>query len=341
MQVKWIEQINRKDFKVTDITENSRVCEKHFTADNFVEDDLNVTKTGGKKVKRSLRPRAFPTLFLSDNRQKISNDTVQQEQSQLIQEQARQIETLKRKLEEASGVNKEQEVERKKLKVDSLKYEVLHENLQKIWNDDQIERIILPPSSNTTFYTKTIEESIKALALCGGKGFDYMTNELNLPYAKKRTCQRHLARIECEPGGVPTDFGKLLRLKVQHFSEQERCCALNVDEMSVQAKYQYDTSTKQFIGNVTVPLSQKQQNERIEKYGKYDNHAEIATHALNAFIYGLSTFWKQFLAFHFTGNSVCAKTVAEWIVSLLRFLFSINLKPMLISMDSGKSNIAV
>ena len=40
MQVKWIEQINRKDFKVTDITENSRVCEKHFMADNFVEDDF-------------------------------------------------------------------------------------------------------------------------------------------------------------------------------------------------------------------------------------------------------------------------------------------------------------
>ena len=199
MQVKWIEQINRKDFKVTDITENSRVCEKHFTADSFVEDDLNVTKTGGKKAKRSLRPRAFPNLFLSDNRQKISDNTVKQEQSQLIQNQAREIVSLKRKLEDASGLNKEQEVEVKKLKIDSLKYEVLHENLQKILNDDQIDRIILPPTSNTTFYTKTIEESIKALAVCGGKGFVYMTDELKLPYAKKHTCQRHLARIECEP----------------------------------------------------------------------------------------------------------------------------------------------
>ena len=111
--------------------------------------------------------------------------------------------------------------------------------------------------------------------------------------------------------------------------------------MSLQAKYQYDTSKKCFIGHVTIPLSEKQQNDRKERFGKYDNDSEIATHALNAILYGLSTFWKQFIAFHFTGNSFCAKAVAKWIVEILSFCFKINLNPLLLSMDSGKSNIAV
>ena len=342
MKKKWVEQINRPGFTVEKVTRNSRVCERHFADNSFIPD-------GEDKVKRSLKLKAFPTLFLNSNpkHQKVSENVVQKDQKELIEKQARQIETLKRKYSEISKKSADQEVEMenqkvemKKLKRDSLKLEVLNEKLGEMWNEDQIERILLPPSSHPTWFPKTLEESIKILGLCGGKGLEYITDDLKLPYAKRRTCQSHLATIDCEAGEM-TDFFKLLEFKTKNMSEQERCCALNIDEMTLQAKYQYDTSKKRFIGHVTLPLSEKQQEQRREKFGNYENETEIATHALNAILYGISTFWKQFIAFHFTGNSFCAKSVVDWIVSILRFCFKINLNPLLLSMDSGKSNIAV
>ena len=154
------------------------------------------------------------------------------------------------------------------------------------------------------------------------------------------TRQRHLANIECEPG-LCTDFLKLLKLEVEKMSEQGKCCALNIDEMALQPKYEYDSSTKQYVGHITLPLSEKQQEKRIKQFGKYDSKCEIAHHAMNAFLYGMSTFWKQLIAFHFTGLSFSAKAVAEWIVAMIKQLQSINLKLLLVSMDSGKSNLAV
>ena len=347
MKKKWVEKLNILNFTVENVTKDSCVCERHFADDAFVIDRFNKTKKGAQKVKRSLRPRAYPTLFLNKRGQNASTEVVLQQKENVVEDQSQQILTLKRKLEEMSGANKElsdknsdQETQIKRLKRDSLKLEVLNEKLGEMFNEDQIDRIILPPSSHPQWYPKTLEESIKCLALCGGKGFEYLTNDLKLPYAKRRTCQRHLAKIDCEAVEI-TDFFKLLKLKAEGMSEQERCCALNIDEMSLQAKYQYDTSKKCFIGHVTIPLSEKQQNDRKERFGKYDNDSEIATHALNAILYGLSTFWKQFIAFHFTGNSFCPKAVAKWIVEILSFCFKINLNPLLLSMDSGKSNIAV
>ena len=98
---------------------------------------------------------------------------------------------------------------------------------------------------------------------------------------------------------------------------------------------------QQMVGKITIPLSEKLQAKRIKKKGKYDSNDELATHGLNAMLYGLSTFWKQLVAFHFTGNSFCAKSVAEWVVDIIRQAQSIGLKVLLFSMDSGPQNIAV
>ena len=124
-------------------------------------------------------------------------------------------------------------------------------------------------------------------------------------------------------------------------SEQETLCGLNIDEMALKPKYQFCTSKQQMVGKITIPLSEKMQQKRIKRKGKYDSNDELATHALNAMLYGLSTFWKQLVGFHFTGNSFCAKSVAEWVVEIIKKAQSIGLKVLLFSMDSGPQNIAV
>ena len=97
MKKKWVEQINRDDFKVEDVTKNSRVCSRHFAEDKFIPEEEDKTQKGSQKLKRSLRPRAFPTLFLNP---KItsSENLVQKTQKDLIESQAKEIERLKREL---------------------------------------------------------------------------------------------------------------------------------------------------------------------------------------------------------------------------------------------------
>ena len=120
------------------------------------------------------------------------------------------------------------------------------------------------------------------------------------------------------------------------FSEELLGCAFEIAIMlKAQLEADHPGMDKEMVA------WEKEQEQRREKFGNYENETEIATHALNAILYGISTFWKQFIAFHFTGNSFCAKSVVDWIVSILRFCFKINLNPLLLSMDSGKSNVAV
>ena len=342
LKSKWEEQLNKQNFTAN---ENSRVCEKHFSEDSFLPAHLNVNKRGEKLKRKHLKPQAYPTLFLNPKKQRLSNHVVEQELNDKIQEQARQIEELKRQNLELTESRKNEEKENqetiKSLKKEALKYDVLKEKLEEIWNPDQIERVLGPPHSHPPWYEKTLEGCMKTMARCGGQGYEYLKDELKLPMVPRRTCQRHLAKIDSEPGPLLHDIMRMLSRKAEKMTPEERLCCLNIDEMTLKAKYQYDSATQQYYGHITVPLSEKMQAKRIKETGKYDEKMEFAHHALNAMIVGLSTFWKQLIAYHFTGNSYCAKTVAKWIVDLIRAISSINLRCMVVSMDSGPLNVAV
>ena len=343
LKIKWEDQLNKENFTAN---KDSRVCEKHFTEESFVPAHLNVTKRGEKIKRKSLKPEAYPTLFLNPKRQKLSSEVVEKEYNDKINEQARKIEELERKNLELTEVNKNltelsQNEDSKCQKRKALKHDLFIEKLEPIWNSDQIERVLLPPDSHPQWSTGTIEGCMKAVARCGGKGYDYLYDEMNLPVVPRRTVQKHLAIIDSEPGPVLHDIMRMMSKKAEKMTPEEKLCNLNIDEMCLKAKYQYDIATQQYYGKVTIPLSEKQQQKRIEKYGKYDESLELAHNALNAMLVGLSTFWKQLIAYQFTGKSFCAKTVAKWIVDLIRAISSISLRCMLVSMDSGPSNVEV
>ena len=342
LKLKWEEQLNRQNFTAK---ESSRVCEKHFSEDSFVPAHLNVNKRGEKLKRKHLKPQAYPTLFLNPKKQKLSNHVVEKELNDRILNQAREIEELTRKNLELEELRKNEETENKKtiksLKREALKHEVLREKIEDIWNPDQIERVLGPPGSHPPWSELTLEGCMKTMARVGGKGYEYLYDELKLPVVPRRTCQRHLSSIDSEPGPVLHDIMRMLSKKAEKMTPQEKLCCLNIDEMCLTAKYQYDSATQQYYGKITIPLSEKQQQKRKKKFGVYDGNLEFAHHALNAMVVGLSTFWKQVIAYHFTGRSFCAKSVAKWIVGLIRALSAITLRCMLVSMDSGPSNIAV
>ena len=59
----WLGCLNRPDLVVT---KNSRVCERHFTDEDFVPDEENYDSFNRKRKLKRLKPKAFPTLYLPE-----------------------------------------------------------------------------------------------------------------------------------------------------------------------------------------------------------------------------------------------------------------------------------
>ena len=68
LQTIWLEQLNCKEF---DLTEKSKICEKHFELQSFMNDEDNVTKKGRKRKGKSLLSWSYPTLLLDSRKRKL------------------------------------------------------------------------------------------------------------------------------------------------------------------------------------------------------------------------------------------------------------------------------
>lgn len=57
----WLKKLNIINFQPT---KNTYFCQKHFEDDAFVSKDDNKTTRGNEKIRKKLKPLAYPTLFL-------------------------------------------------------------------------------------------------------------------------------------------------------------------------------------------------------------------------------------------------------------------------------------
>lgn len=77
----------------------------------------------------------------------------------------------------------------------------------------------------------------------------------------------------------------MMSLKVSSFNVYEKDCVLALDEMFITEGYSYDVASKTFVGKVTLP-----------------QHSGTATHGLVFMLGGISSRWKQTVAYYFTGK---------------------------------------
>ena len=124
--------------------------------------------------------------------------------------------------------------------------------------------------------------------------------------------------------------------------------------MSLQPKYETDTSTGRKIGGLTIPESLKKRNssklskfateeqveqERQEKLA--DEKEKLANHALSFMLCGSKARWKQLVAYHFTRNSFDAIKVANIIREIIKAAKDVGLEVIAVTMDMSKTNMNV
>lgn len=118
----------------------------------------------------------------------------------------------------------------------------------------------------------------------------------------------------------------LMEAKVAAMNDQEKLCCLIFDEMVISSGCQYDVRSDSLVGHVTLP--------------DQDDAGE-ATHVLVAMVCGLSTRYKQIVAYFFTGNSTPPKDLGLKILDILRETHKIGLKVISMTSDMGPSNQAL
>ena len=68
---------------------------------------------------------------------------------------------------------------------------------------------------------------------------------------------------------------------------KDKYCALVIDEMAINSKYVFNNHTQSFMGNPTLPPTEKMVATRLAQDPTWDQKEALATHAMNALVAGL------------------------------------------------------
>jgi hypothetical protein len=238
-------------------------------------------------------------------------------------------------LEKALQMEKD---ENEKLKKTNSLMEIRWECLAKLFQPDQLHRV-MNPNSNSRWSDSSLEIFIKLYYKVGKKGYMYLRDVLKWPLPDPSTIQRHMRKIRFKPG-ESEDVIELIHLKTQDLSEQDKQYGLVIDEMSVQSKLDWDPTEGEFVGHPTVPPGPKLKAEREASGINPDD--VLASHVFNVMIIGILVKFKQLIAYHHTDRSWCATFIASWLVGLIRQIYSrCGMKCMFLTMDQGKQNLAL
>ena len=113
-------------------------------------------------------------------------------------------------------------------------------------------------------------------------------------------------------------------------TEQERDCVLLLDEMAIKPSYEFDSRTGSVIGHCTIPGSKNKSMDDT-----------MATHAFVLMLCGLTTRWKQVVAYYFTGDSFSAEQIKKIILEIFTKASECNFKVLNVTMDMGGGNQSV
>ena len=372
---KWLEKIDRVNFKPN---ASSKVCSKHFKDDCF---DLLDRKGKPRKIKK-LKDKAIPTLYLRHDesvektevkKRKLdehnyfsSSDVAKQDTQQCHENQVNmsfeahdtdgiefddigiqcEISISQKDPEETSAIIiTKLEKENMSLREENLSLKAKLAGFEKIFNEDQFERMACP-GSKKPFLLKTLQECIHLYYSCGSTSYELLRQK-GYPLPCARTLRRHLEGIDTKPG-TQHDFIRIMKKKVEKMTEPEKFCGLAIDEMAICPKIEFDTTTQQFMGHPTIPPGKKlverrrRQKQYNESRGLKTSDDEFAYHALNVLLCGQTVRYKQLIGYHFTDQSFDEKIFCEWLISLIKEVKdTLGLVICSITQDMGPCNLNV
>ena len=176
----------------------------------------------------------------------------------------------------------------------------------KFLNIDQKKCLGRNSTRGCKWSASTVKNALQLHFACGPTGYGVLLAQ-KYPLPSLRTLRRSIQFVKFD-SGVLTEVFQLLAIKVHDMNAQERECCLTLDEMSITASVEFDNRTGNFIGDVTLP-----------------GHSGVATHCLVFMLGGITTRWKQTVAYYFTSNSTDGTVFASIVINIVQRCHAIGL----------------
>jgi hypothetical protein len=200
--------------------------------------------------------------------------------------------------------------------------------LEGVFGSDQLEHIRRGGMRGKAWSDSSVKKGLQLRFACGTSGYEVLL-KMGLPFPSVRCLQYKVENINFLPGLLPAVFN-LLTNKIHEMKPQERLCALSFDEMSLESAFEYQVETGAFIGEATIPTNSKDSGVK-----------QLATKGLVFNLGGLSTRWKQIVAYHLTGNSIDPESLKAIVLDIINQCSKIGLHVMVIVCDMGPCNQAL
>lgn len=148
---------------------------------------------------------------------------------------------------------------------------------------------------------------------------------MGFPLPSIRTLNFHLQNLSFQPG-ILTDVFRLLKMKLRPSSEYfETDCILTLDEMELKKSIDFCVATNSFVGSATLPNSENL----------------LASKALVFMLGGITTRWKQTVAYYFTAESTDGSVLANIVIEIVGYATDIGLNIVSVTSDMGACNQAM
>jgi len=207
-----------------------------------------------------------------------------------------------------------------------------HQNLENTpsssFRQDQITAMLRKSTRGMKSEPETLKDALVLKMKCGTDGYDEVRKILPFPRARALQSQVHHIKFE---SGISEEVFQMIPAFVKNLKEEEVECMLALDEMNIAPTQMFDPSTKKVIGGVTLI-----------------SHDGIADKALVFVLDGVSTRWKQVVAYNFTrakgegeDKDAVGKELAEIIIEIVKRAEAIGLRVNCVTSDMGHENAAI
>jgi len=194
--------------------------------------------------------------------------------------------------------------------------------VNKFLNRDQQLSLTRTSTRGVKWSPDTVKKALQPHFACGPTGYDLLLSQ-NYPLPSLRTLRRNLQCVKFD-SGVLCEVFQFLSIKVATMHPLERECCLTLDEMSITSSVEYDSRIGRFLGDATLP-----------------EHTGVATHCLVFMIAGITTRWKQTVAYYYTSNSTNGRVFAGILLDIIRRCHAIGLNVAAVTCDMGGANRAM
>lgn len=201
----------------------------------------------------------------------------------------------------------------------NIKIATVTRKLKSFLNENQLSSLSVQNRRGFKWSNNTVQKALRLKFACGSVGYEELLAQ-HQPLPSLRTIRRKLQNISFQSGILDEVF-KMMSIKIVSLNDKQTDCVLILDEMFLTEGLIYDVATKSFIGNVTLP-----------------DHEGVANHGLVFMLGGISSRWKQTVAYYFTSNSVNGHTLKPIMNNIILKAESIGLRVISVTSDMGASN---